>query len=616
MIFFLLSLVILSLSTILSANQAMAQPESSQILISKPNGESYRPQIHTEKNNVYVVWSDGSPGNYEIFFSKSTDGGFSFDSTINLSNNLGPYSLPRMVVNDNNVYATWYDYTPGSSDVFFAKSNDNGETFETINLSKNLGPSFNPWIAASEDKVFVVWTDGTRDVIEVFGERAEEIVLEGIDVSFGIQDIFIAASQDGGINFKIFSLSDPNVESWNPRMIMHEDKIYVVWNGRIEDTVNIYFSVSKDGGLSFSEPVNVSRSSSTSTDAGLTVSGKNLYIIWKEQDSENTDIFFSKTMDDGINFIKPVNISKNGKATITRDTQISAYQDNVYVVWFENEPDGNVYFVKSDDAGDHFENTISIGVSNGTSEFSQIATYKDQVYVIWNDNAKGNFDVFLRASFDNGTTFGSIKNISNDNNDSLLFILGPQISVTEKGVYTIFEDKLDYYVGSLVLDIFTPNITPQGNFILEVKNDDGQTNANVEMNFSPTVIQPDQSVQLTLRFFDPVSREQLSDVYYSFTIIDSEGKIVDNKSSEYTEDGNDTLNVKFSKTGPVTILIDIQGTGPEKPYDVKYSGTTSLVMTVVPEFSYVAILLLGLAMAASIILSKPKWNNFPELKKN
>jgi hypothetical protein len=34
---------------------------------------------------VYVVWQDGTGGNFDIFFKRSTDGGRTFDGTKNLS---------------------------------------------------------------------------------------------------------------------------------------------------------------------------------------------------------------------------------------------------------------------------------------------------------------------------------------------------------------------------------------------------------------------------------------------------------------------------------------------------------------------------------------------------
>ena len=45
------------------------------------------PSIVVSNNNIYVTWYDGSPGNFEILLSKSTNGGESFNIPENISNN-------------------------------------------------------------------------------------------------------------------------------------------------------------------------------------------------------------------------------------------------------------------------------------------------------------------------------------------------------------------------------------------------------------------------------------------------------------------------------------------------------------------------------------------------
>ena len=103
--------------------------------------------------NAYVVWSDNTPGNDDIFFRASQT-----SDTLNLSNNSGASGSQQISSEGNNVYVVWSDNTPGTSDIFFAASNNTGQTFSTpINLSNSTGLSQLPKISSSGDNVYVVW---------------------------------------------------------------------------------------------------------------------------------------------------------------------------------------------------------------------------------------------------------------------------------------------------------------------------------------------------------------------------------------------------------------------------------------------------------------------------
>jgi hypothetical protein len=81
-------------------------------------------------NKEYVVWWDNSTGNWEVFLAKSTDGGKTFDSPINISNTPDARSVgARMIAQGNNVYIAWIDIKPGQKQVIFRTSNDSGQTF-------------------------------------------------------------------------------------------------------------------------------------------------------------------------------------------------------------------------------------------------------------------------------------------------------------------------------------------------------------------------------------------------------------------------------------------------------------------------------------------------------
>src|SRR5919109_638554 len=89
-----------------------AQPSTSsspQNLSNNP-GNSTDAQIAVYQNNVYVVWSDATTGNGDIYFKRSVDNGTTFDAAENIStNNTGSSFLPQISSVGNNVYIAWVD---------------------------------------------------------------------------------------------------------------------------------------------------------------------------------------------------------------------------------------------------------------------------------------------------------------------------------------------------------------------------------------------------------------------------------------------------------------------------------------------------------------------------
>jgi hypothetical protein len=142
-------------------------------------GTSANPAVATSGNNMYIVWEDDTSGNFEILYRRSTDGGANFGENgvaINLSNNAGTSTIPFVAASGNNVYIVWEDDTSGNFEILYRKSTDGGASFDaTINLSNNAGFSTNSAIAVSGDNLYVVWHDNNdTPVNEILYRRSSD----------------------------------------------------------------------------------------------------------------------------------------------------------------------------------------------------------------------------------------------------------------------------------------------------------------------------------------------------------------------------------------------------------------------------------------------------------
>jgi hypothetical protein len=129
--------------------------------LSNNDGRSDEPQIAAAGVNVYVVWRDNSSGRDQIYFKRSSDTGNSFNTTENLSNTNGSSTDPQIAATANNAYIVWSDTTTGNGDIYFKSSTNNGTSFSfPKNLSTNLdGQALFPQVKAIGNNVYVAWQD-------------------------------------------------------------------------------------------------------------------------------------------------------------------------------------------------------------------------------------------------------------------------------------------------------------------------------------------------------------------------------------------------------------------------------------------------------------------------
>ena len=92
--------------------------------------------------------------------------------------------------------------------------------------------------------------------------------------------------------------------------------------------------------------------------------------------------------------------------------QIATSGNNVYVTWQDSTP-GNqdIFFAVSNNNGVSFGTPINLSNNTGNSRIPQIAVSGNNVYVVWHDDTPGNLDILVIT---NAQPFGTPINISNN----------------------------------------------------------------------------------------------------------------------------------------------------------------------------------------------------------
>jgi len=140
-------------------------------LTNSARGSDY-PAIAVGGSNIYVVWEDDTPWNEEIYFKTSADGGATWTANKRLTNNAGYSTNPVIAVDGSNIYVVWEDDTPGNWEIYFKMSDDGGVTWSTNKrLTNNAGYSNNPAIAVYGSNIYVVWQDTAPGHYEIYFKK-------------------------------------------------------------------------------------------------------------------------------------------------------------------------------------------------------------------------------------------------------------------------------------------------------------------------------------------------------------------------------------------------------------------------------------------------------------
>jgi hypothetical protein len=243
--------------------------------LSNNAGASIFPQIAASGSNVYITWEDLTPGNADTFFIKSSDSGTTFGSKVNLSNNAGASITPQIAASGTSVYVTWDDFTPGNDEIFFSKSTDGGATFNgaslgnppgaPINLSNTSTESKSPQIAVSGSNVYLVWQEKLTSTNK---------------------DVLFIKSTDGGATFgPQVNLSSNSGNSITPVIAVLGSNLGVAWVDNTPGNNDIFFKSSSDGGSTFSSVVNLSNTPGDSTFPALVLSTTKAYVTWADENT-------------------------------------------------------------------------------------------------------------------------------------------------------------------------------------------------------------------------------------------------------------------------------------------------------------------------------------------
>jgi hypothetical protein len=413
-----------------SAFSQLGTDLSSQNL-SNNTGNSTDAAIALYQNNVYLVWTDDTAGNQDIYFKRSVDNGTSFGNTESLSNNTGNSTDAAIALYQNNVYLVWTDDTTGNQDIYFKRSVDNGTSFgETVNLSRNnTGSSTGAQISAIGNNVYVVWQD----------------------TGSGSNEINYRHSNNSGVEFGgVMELSKTRAVNGEsavyPRISANGQNVYVVWQDTVSGSNEIFLRGSTDGGNKFSGIKNLSRNNTgDSISPRIASSGSNVFVVWTDSEPKKSQIFARTSADYAGKFGGIKNVSWSSGSSYDPQVAVGG-NDSIYVLWEDTSFRKSTFDLilrASFDKIRTFQDKVNLGRYVGEiSDYGQIAARGNGVFVVWSDSPEYGYPpvykVFLAASRDNAISFDDAISLSSGEGRSI----NPQVAVStnDNSIFVIWTE--------------------------------------------------------------------------------------------------------------------------------------------------------------------------------
>ena len=418
--------LLLMLAILCSDDRSYSQTSrpTSPVDLSGTVRDSINPEILVNGTDVFTLWvglGSGVEKQSDIYFRRSSDGGATFDGTINLSNNMGSSFNPKMAMSGKNVYVAWQDATgqTGNTTIMFRRSSDGGATFyPAVTINAYSGISRKPALFASENNVFLLRQELKPESQQIYYTRSTDF---GRTFSFPVS---LSKGTD-------IDAVNANINSGDNGKLVH----IVLTEGNFnEGTSKIIYERSSDGGGTFGKPVVMSAGGKFATTPLIASEANNVYILWKEGAFNKGQVKFTSSSDSGTTFNKTLTLSMDENS----DLNLFQGGPHVYTSWVtDSDHKQEIVLRTSDDYGTTFAKALILNSMMGNGSTPQIGADANSTYVYWQNSNGTSSDIVTRKSNSTANIFQEPQFISTDHRSA-----NPKVSVFGGKSYVVWQSGL------------------------------------------------------------------------------------------------------------------------------------------------------------------------------
>lgn len=332
--------------------------------------------IATSVDTVHVVWGEGA-AIPSIRYTRSLDDGTTWGEGITLSTSTTGADYPSVAVSGSTVHAVWRDTRDGNQEIYYRRSNDNGQSWgDEVRLTFNPAEKNLPSIAVSGEIVHVVWHDSRQGDLVIYYLRSDD------------------NGQTWGDDIKL----NESTEAGFPSITAEGDDVYAVWQDTRDDNLEIYFKHSADNGLNWEPDRRLTDAQGNSINPSLEPDGSVLHLAWiDERDNPflNYEIYYKNSKDAGATWSEDRRLTEATGHSF--NPSIETRDSSVFVAWHDLR-DGieEIYFTESADLGATWSADTNLSNNAVTSYSPFLALTDSNLHLIWHDNRSGNHEIYYK----------------------------------------------------------------------------------------------------------------------------------------------------------------------------------------------------------------------------
>ncbi len=340
---------------------------------------SGNPVILAHDGELLVVYDDARLRRTEIFFQKSTDHGTSWIPEVRVTANDNLYSGCPVIAVLNGAYHTTFD---DASAYYYASayhyaSYDGGMIWDAMGFCVNdNADAGDTALVAHKGEIHITYTQVT---------------------GYFEFDVFYKHTRDGGENWS--SARELSVDNGGYSAILADiaantNGLFVAYSDNRSGSSQIMFRRSLDGGNTWKSEIQLSQASTYAELVAICATEDTVHVAWDQGDSSGSDMFYTRSNDQGVSFSTPRQVSfGDGDA---KWCDIAAYGGGVHIVWVDNRSGtDDIYYVRSTNNGQTWMTEIPLVAVGYDCDHPIVAADANGVYVVWEDSRHGNTEIYF-----------------------------------------------------------------------------------------------------------------------------------------------------------------------------------------------------------------------------